>query len=326
MPGQGVIAPAWIAWITENLLTQAVPADILKTLIAQDVPEQMARDAITRVQQSPIFAGARGVARRSRQLEMLPRLRRALDAAGQGGIERRPTPTAEEFLSRYFATNTPVILTDFTADWPARGWTPEGLVQRLGAVSIVAAFDRESDPDYDMHTADRSRPIALQEYVQRVRAIGHSNDLYMVANNRNMDRPDFQVLFEDVRFERGILNPARTRGGVALWLGPAGTITPMHHDTCNIMFCQLYGRKRYRLYPPHTLELLDGARSMYAGDANAEPPTARPRDFELGPGETLFIPIGWWHRVEALDVSVSIAFSNFARPNLYDWYRPGGVR
>lgn len=326
MHGQSVIAPAWIAWITENLLAQADPADVLAVLVAEDVPEVMARAAIAGVQASPVFSGARTVARKFRQLEMLPRLRRALDAAGQGDIERRPTPSADAFLRRYFATNTPVILTDFTADWPARGWTPEGLVERLGPVEMAAAFDRESDPDYDMHTSDRSHLISLEEYVQRVRRAGRSNDLYMVANNRNMDRPEFQVLFEDVRFERGILNPARTHGGVALWLGPAGTITPMHHDTCNIMFCQLYGRKRYRLYPPHTLELLDGARSMYAGDPDASPPNARPRTFDLEPGETLFIPIGWWHRVEALDVSVSIAFSNFTRHNSYDWYRPGSVR
>lgn len=320
------IAPAWIAWITENLLSGADPTDVALALRDQGVPEALALGAIAAIQRDPIFEGARAVGRRMQRLEFLPRLRRALDTAGQGAIERVPTPDAEAFFQRYFVTNTPVIFTDFTADWPARGWTPESLAARLGDADVAVALDREADPDYDRRTAQHTRRLPVAEYVARVRAAGHSNDLYMVANNRNMDRPAFQVLFDDVRFERGILDRGRTHGCVALWLGPGGTITPMHHDTCNIMFCQLYGTKRYRLYPPHTLALLDGAISMYAGDPDARPASGRPREIDLGPGETLFIPIGWWHRVEALDVSVSIAFSNFTRPNSYDWYRPGGVR
>lgn len=320
------IAPAWIAWITENLLSGADATDVVAALCEQGVPEAMAVEAITTIQTSPIFDGARAVGRRMQRLEFLPRLRRALDVAGQGAIERVETPSAEAFFRRYFATNTPVIFTDFTKDWPARAWTPESLATTLGAAEVNVALDREADPHYDMRTKEHTRRMPFAEYVARVRAAGHSNDLYMVANNRNMDRPEFQALFDDVPMTRGFLDRQRTHGCVALWLGPGGTITPMHHDTCNIMFCQLYGTKRYRLYPPHTLELLSDAVAMYAGDPDAKPASGRVREFELGPGETLFIPVGWWHRVEAVDVSVSIAFSNFVRPNSYDWYRPGGVR
>lgn len=31
----------------------------------------------------------------------------------------------------------------------------------------------------------------------------------------------------------------------------------------------------------------------------------------LNAGEALFIPIGWWHSVESLDVSISISFYPF---------------
>jgi ribosomal protein L16 Arg81 hydroxylase len=33
--------------------------------------------------------------------------------------------------------------------------------------------------------------------------------------------------------------------------------------------------------------------------------------FDLNPGEALFIPVGWWHHVRALDVSISVSFTNF---------------
>ena len=46
----------------------------------------------------------------------------------------------------------------------------------------------------------------------------------------------------------------------------------------------------------------------------------------LHPGEALFIPVGWWHQVLAVDTSISLAFTNFIRRNRFDWYTPGVYR
>jgi hypothetical protein len=35
----------------------------------------------------------------------------------------------------------------------------------------------------------------------------------------------------------------------------------------------------------------------------------------LGPGEILFLPIGWMHHMEALDVSATVSFTNFVFDN-----------
>jgi hypothetical protein len=37
----------------------------------------------------------------------------------------------------------------------------------------------------------------------------------------------------------------------------------------------------------------------------------------LHPGEALFIPVGWWHHVRALDISINVSFLNFPFPNHY---------
>lgn len=36
---------------------------------------------------------------------------------------------------------------------------------------------------------------------------------------------------------------------------------------------------------------------------------------ELSPGELIFLPIGWWHHVEAIDLSASLTLTNFDGPN-----------
>ena len=42
---------------------------------------------------------------------------------------------------------------------------------------------------------------------------------------------------------------------------------------------------------------------------------ARRYDIELQPGEMLYVPVGWWHQVAALDFSVTLTYINFLWPN-----------
>jgi ribosomal protein L16 Arg81 hydroxylase len=49
------------------------------------------------------------------------------------------------------------------------------------------------------------------------------------------------------------------------------------------------------------------------------------RQVVLDPGDSLYIPAGWWHRVTSLDVSISFSLLSFRRPNDFSWYRPGHV-
>ena len=89
-----------------------------------------------------------------------------------------------------------------------------------------------------------------------------------------------------------------------------------------------------KLIAPRESALLEGATAMYAAvDPEAPDLDAFPafrdvlvQDVVLGPGDALFIPVGWWHHVRALSASISLAFVGFARdPNHYDDYRPGSM-
>ena len=101
--------------------------------------------------------------------------------------------------------------------------------------------------------------------------------------------------------------------------------TPLHHDTTNILFCQVWGKKRVTLVSPLHAPLLDTA-SAYYSTLNLELPRtrrnlaaqgARLLDVDLGPGEALFIPAGWWHHVRSKSVSISVSLTNFVFPNSF---------
>jgi hypothetical protein len=44
------------------------------------------------------------------------------------------------------------------------------------------------------------------------------------------------------------------------------------------------------------------------------------------PGETVFLPVGWWHAVESLDRSISTSFNNFLFPNNWIFKNPQDTR
>jgi len=324
------------AWIVENLLA-GVAADELVTRLVPQVPRALAQREVTAIARSPLLAVCARLARRARQLELVAALGRAQAAGDPDGaaVERRTRPTADEFFRAYWAAHRPVVLTDVTARWPAlRKWTPAWFKQRFGALTIEITAGREADPDYDQNFRAHRRRVRMGRFIDDVLAAGTSNDLYMVSNNHTMKRRELAPLLADVRPPRDLFEPLRP-GATSLWIGPAGTLTPLHHDTTNILFCQIYGRKRIELISPQeTALLLDPVHGFYSPVdldrvATARHPALRAMQVKtaiVGPGDALYIPAGWWHRVTSLDVSISFSLLGFRRPNNLDWYRPGHVR
>lgn len=326
------VAPAWRTWVAENLLRGEPTPDVVRGLMESGVPEELAHAVVHETLRSPIFRAASPFARESRRLRTFARLDRERwhGVPDPRGVERIAYPGNEAFFTRYWAPGAPVVFTGMTQGWRAHEtWQLPSLAKRFGDVEVDITDGRASNPNYDMEHKKHIRTVRLRDYVARILATeGESNDFYMVANNRNTQK-GLGAIFEDITLPPDLFRDD-VASGSAFWLGPAGTVTPLHHDNSNILFFQLIGRKRYRMIAPMELAVLDGARAMYGGVDPENPDLARypwwphitVRDFVLEPGDALFIPVGWWHHVRALDVSVSLALNSFQTKNVYPYYAP----
>ena len=320
-----MLSPHWHLWIAENLLRGVAPAALVAGLVEDGVPAIRAANEVRALAASPAIAAGHAVARTARQLELVAAIDREVRAlsASPGEVERRDPPSADELFERYFCTSTPVLLTGLMTGWPAlERWSPAYFKERLGDAPIVVTSGRAADPDYDRNYPAHRETTTMAQFADRVAAAGESNDFYMVSNNRNLEASSLRPLLDDVVIPGDYLDPDRLSGCVSLWFGPAGTLTPLHHDTTSVLFCQIVGRKRFRLIPPQETSLLAGARDYYASIDDARP-GASIKEVVVSAGEALFLPVGWWHEVRSLDASISLSFTNFRRTNRFDWYKPG---
>ena len=122
--------------------------------------------------------------------------------------------------------------------------------------------------------------------------------------------------------------------GRFFWLGPAGTITPFHHDLTNNFMAQVIGRKRVKVVPSWDMPLMSNFQHVFSRVDGRVPPAMPSPEFHqpqvlecvLNPGEVLFLPIGCMHFVEGLDISVTVSFTSFAFDNdfssFYDTFGP----
>ena len=104
-----------------------------------------------------------------------------------------------------------------------------------------------------------------------------------------------------------------------LWIGPKGSMTPLHYDSRDNLICQYVGAKDVLLFPPSQIRWLyaKGLAPTWSGvadprhpDLQAYPLFARARGVRVtvGPGELLYLPARWSHFVVNVDTSVMVNF------------------
>jgi LPS sulfotransferase NodH len=323
---------AWKEWVGQSKLLKAKDDAIVDVLTNNGYSRAAALAEVQKVAANPyLVGGARTLQRLQKGASLLNALGQlaSLDS-GMKTVERRSNLSRNEFRDRYYAANRPVILTGLMTDWRAMtAWTPGYLKSIAGDQAIEVMTGRDADPKYERDSGKHRTEMRFADYIDTVYSGRVTNDYYLVANNLFFQRPEMQRLLKDFMAFPEYLNPATAARQCFLWFGPAGTLTPLHHDTSNILMAQVAGRKRYRLIPSWQWQYVYNSEGVFS-DVDCEKPdlnrfpkfrNASVIDVVVQAGEVLFMPVGWWHHVRALDVSMTVSFTNFVFPNYFNWER-----
>ena len=202
------------------------------------------------------------------------------------------------------AQGLPFLMTGVVKRWPLCQLTPQTLRERYSHLPVRA---RVGDYVNTAFAPDRAmQDMSMLDYLDLVAQGVHELPPYL----GNLELRELNSLCHwPAYFDK--IGPPR------YWLGPAGTVTPLHCDYDDNLFAQIWGSKRIILSPPHHDEFL------YPREANAilfgSPFDPEAPDYERFPlarqatmieclveaGDMLYVPAGWYHQVRSLAFSLS---------------------
>ncbi len=217
--------------------------------------------------------------------------------------------------------------------------------------NVQLPVESYNNPHYDA-TGLLTKQLTFKEYVEYLFSPNTKDNLYLVLdlhNNRKKnkyrtvknEKGSILQLLNDLISNDEILNKKlfyyNTIERRVLFLGK-DTITQTHyHDRQEAMFHQVTGTKRVYLFPPYKhlfhqmkpcpwyskkMELGD-AMFKYENFSEFEKVTAQQAlknglEATLEPGDSLYIPIYWWHTVFGENVNMSV--SDFFSPSFCKKY------
>ena len=268
---------------------------------------------------APRSRTARDLARREWLLEASER-QRALSPRASA-LERIAGMSGQHFLDHYYAPCRPVILSGEMERWPALSlWSPDYLKVAVGSREIEYQAGRERAADFERAKDAHRTWGPFDAFIDRITAPGAGNDAYLTACNSAANAQALSPLHSDLGALDKFLTPEPSEA--MLWIGPAGTFTPLHHDLTNNFIAQIVGRKRVLIGPASDVGRFYNDAHVFSEILDLEEPGldktrfsrlegARVYALTLEPGDILFVPFAWWHQVKALDFSVTATYTNF---------------
>jgi histone arginine demethylase JMJD6 len=248
------------------------------------------------------------------------------DTIGIDRIHCSDVPTVENFREKYEIPSIPIVIHGLADDWPARTrWNAYDLYKDYRAIKLKAGEDDEENP-----LKVRVKTFLRYQFSD---AKWDDSPLYVFdsAFKRNPDLSwgkDYCVpyIFPEDLFE--LVGERRRPPNEWFLIGPERSGTTLHIDPlCTSAWNTLIrGRKLWVMFPPSTPRLLvKGRKLMKPGEDDEavdyfvqllprilsdgeyqQLPDQRFVRFIQYPGETVFVPHGWWHAVLNLDDTLAI--------------------
>jgi Cupin-like domain len=243
-------------------------------------------------------------------------------------IETLDRPSLKVFRDRFLKPARPVKISGAIDDWPAlkdHKWSLDFFGQEYGDEVVgIEKFQPGERGDGMNSPQDYVKYLKFQDIKVRelIQVIKHKPDhKYYMA--QHPFRRCFLGLRADIRPNPYLRNCIKYLPGAHmdsyLWIGPEGTLTPIHQDPMPNFLIQIVGRKLVYLFPPEQAE-----KNLYIGQferVSFSPVDVESPDFDEYPnyrdvtpyktiisrGEMIHIPRNWGHAVKSLDASISLS-------------------
>ncbi|KAI3706360.1 hypothetical protein L6452_24044 [Arctium lappa] len=236
-------------------------------------------------------------------------------------VGKRSALSLEGFMRDYFLSGSPVLLSDSMTHWPARTkWNDLNYLRKVAGYRTVPV---EVGKNY-LCTDWKQEMLTFSEFLERIQSKSSGVPTYL-AQHPLFDQ--IQELRNDIVIPDYCFAGGTEMKSVNAWFGPAGTVTPLHHDPHHNILAQVVGKKYVRLYPaslseelyPHSESMLKNSSQVDLDNMDAnEFPKIQDLEFLdciLEEGEMLYIPPKWWHYVRSLTTSLSVSFWWGAAPS-----------
>lgn len=233
----------------------------------------------------------------------------------------------ERFETAFAQALRPVVITGAFDHWPARTrWTMDFFRHSQGQREVVV--DKKGWKLADLidlierSSADSPAPYLRNELL----------DLW--PSSVRADIEPIPLCAQGNWLESPAMRYIRRWRSTELYIGGAGAKFPiLHYDQFHLhaFLMQIYGEKEYLAYAPDQLDC------MYRGEGELDnksliddldrpdlerfPKFANAKGirFRLLPGETLFVPCGWWHTAKILSPSITVSINGITGSNWNDF-------
>jgi len=235
----------------------------------------------------------------------------------------------KRYVREYVLPLKPVIITDGIEHWVARKkWTLDFFKQQYSGIPL---------------TVD-GRQLTMGILIDEVNVSTPERPAPYLRNHPVKELPE-ELQF-DVRpmpecvspnwFDHKLIKAWKDFTYVELYIGGTGAKFPtLHYDGLHThaFLMQLEGVKEYVAFPPSQSPLMYGGQGARENKSNVDnieaPDMARfPKfagasgfRFKLFPGETLFVPAGWWHTARILSPSITVSINAANAANWKDFSR-----
>jgi len=225
-------------------------------------------------------------------------------------IDRVKTISREDFSDSYFTPLRPLIIEDIAQSWPAlKKWTPDFFKQQHGDKQVKVY--NESFVEAGDNYMSQARSISLKEFIEAIMTT--SQDLRMFLYNIKSRIPE---LVNDIVFPD--LVDGLSKQFIFMFFGCKGSVTQMHFDIdmSHVFHTAIFGRKTITLFPfeqgrnlHHYPFTCRSYVDVHQADFDEYPRLKDAQGYRavLEPGETLFIPSGYWHHLVYEEASCAIS-------------------